>query len=73
MWLYQLYYHYSLYLVAIYIYNIVILGHDRLSGQDRMFRAILRGSVKKGLLTRPEDPFTPAYKASEELGLRCFT
>ena len=28
-----------------------------------MFRAILRGSVKKGLMKRPADPFTPAYKA----------
>lgn len=31
--------------------------------KDRMFRAVLRGSVKKGLLKRPKDPFTPAYKA----------
>eukprot|EP00435_Cladocopium_sp_Y103_P073450 s462_g43.t1 len=31
--------------------------------EDRMFRAILRGSVKKGLIKRPDDPFTPAYKA----------
>lgn len=31
--------------------------------KDRMFRAVLRGSVKKGLIKRPDDPFTPAYKA----------
>ena len=31
--------------------------------QDRLFIAILRGSVKKGLIQKPEDPFTPAWKA----------
>ncbi|CAK9106797.1 30S ribosomal protein S20 [Durusdinium trenchii] len=30
--------------------------------KDRLFIAILRGSVKKGLIQKPEDPFTPAWK-----------
>jgi len=30
--------------------------------KDRMCRAILRGSIVKGLLEKPEDPFEPAFK-----------